>query len=354
MIGRGFNDGAVVVLGANGFPGRYVCRHFARLGREVVAVGRRRDGWCGDGIWLPWDGVTIGPWALALEGAAAVINLAGCRPGGRPTAAHRQAIIDSRVLPTRLLGEALAGCREAPRVWLNASSALIYRDASDHPVDEWRGEPGGGVAVEVVRAGEDALFGCRVPGRVRKVALRTGLVLASERATAFDRLQALARLGFGGAMAGGHQRVCWLHLADFLTALEWLIERLDLDGPVNLCAPEAPDNRAFMHAVRAAAGIPLGLPIPRRLLKIASCRFEPQLESLLVSRWVAPARLLAAGFSFAFPAVGPALADLAARPGIDRFFAAADQPSAARPTPTAPDPFAAPAGKSPRRASIPL
>lgn len=310
-----------MVLGANGFLGRYLCRHLARQGREVVAVSRRRDGWGGDGIWLPWDGATAGPWALALEGAEAVINLAGRSVNCRYTAANRQAILESRVASTRLVGAAVAGCRVPPRVWLNASTATIYRDARDLAMHEWHGEPGAGFSVGVARAWEDALFGCRVPGVVRKVALRLGMVLAEEPGTVCEVLGRLAGGGFGGAMGGGGQRVAWLHMDDFLAAVDWLIEHREIDGPVNVCAPQAPTNRELMRALRAVHGTPFGLPVPRWLLAAGAWLLRTESELVLKSRWVEPARLLEGGFSFAFPEVLPALADLAGRPGLDGFFA---------------------------------
>ena len=99
--------GTVVVTGANGFLGRYLTRSFARRGWEVVAVARRREGWSGDGMFLEWDGRSQGPWALALEGASAVINLAGRSVNCRYHPANRRAILESRVESTRAVGEAV-------------------------------------------------------------------------------------------------------------------------------------------------------------------------------------------------------------------------------------------------------
>ena len=82
----------IVIFGANGFLGRYLCRHFARNGKEVVAIARSREGWSGDGMFLEWDGKTLGPWALALEGAEAVINLAGRSVNCRYTPKNRREI----------------------------------------------------------------------------------------------------------------------------------------------------------------------------------------------------------------------------------------------------------------------
>ena len=101
----------IVIFGANGFLGRYLCRHFAQNGKEVVAIARSREGWSGDGMFLEWDGKTLGPWALALEGAEAVINLAGRSVNCRYTEKNRQEILESRVDATRVIGQAISARR---------------------------------------------------------------------------------------------------------------------------------------------------------------------------------------------------------------------------------------------------
>lgn len=316
-------NGAVVVVGANGFLGRYLCRHLARNGREVVAVGRRRTGWSGDGMFLPWDGAPTGSWALALEGAEAVVNLAGRSVNCRYSARNRREILESRVATTQAVAAAVAACKVPPRVWLNASTATIYRHAEDREMDEWTGEAGSGFSVEVAQAWEDAFFGARVPARTRKVALRTGMVLANEKGSVFDRLAGLATVGLGGAMAGGRQRVSWIHMADFLSAVDWLIDRRDLDGAINLTAPVAPANREMMAVFRELCGMPFGLPAARWMLATGAWFLRTEPELVLKSRWVTPTRLLASGFRFHWPQLAGAVEDLARRPGLEGFFGTA-------------------------------
>ena len=132
----------IVIFGANGFLGRYLTRHFARSGKEVVAVGRSRNGWSGDGIFLEWDGKTLGPWALALEGAEAVVNLAGRSVNCRYTERNCREIIESRVDATRVIAQAIATCKTPPKTWLNASTVAWYQHAEDKPQNDWLGEPG--------------------------------------------------------------------------------------------------------------------------------------------------------------------------------------------------------------------
>lgn len=312
--------GAVVIFGANGFLGRYLCRHFSKRGREVVAVARRREGVVPEAMFLEWDGGSSGPWALALEGAELVINLSGRSVNCRYDEANRREILSSRVDATRLIGRAIAGCRFPPKVWMNASTATWYRHAEDRPQDEWCGEPGEGFSVEVARAWEEAFFAAPTPAATRKLALRIGMVLANEPETVFDKLRGLARAGLGGAMGGGRQRVSWIHMDDLLEAVEILEADPLADGVFNLTAPEAPTNRALMARLREQVAMPVGLPAPRWALEIGARLMRTETELVLKSRWVRPRRLEEMGFRWRFPEVGPALADLLCRPGLEGHF----------------------------------
>ena len=310
----------IVIFGANGFLGRYACRYFARQGKEVVAVARRRDGWSGDGMFLEWDGKTPGPWTLALEGAEAVLNLAGRSVNCRYTPENRREIRDSRVAATRVIGQAIAACRIPPRVWLNASTATWYRHAEDKPQDDWLGEPGEGFSCEVARAWEDAFFEAMVPAVTRKVALRLGMVLANEEGTVFDVLRRLTASGLGGAMGGGSQRVSWIHMEDFLRALEFLLGDPFLSGSVNVTSPEFPSNREWMRVLRESVGMPVGLPASRWMLEMGARLMGTETELVLKSRWAEPVRLRDAGFRWRWSRAADAVADLEARRGVNGFF----------------------------------
>lgn len=318
----------IVIFGANGFLGRYLSRHFARQGREVVAVARSREGWSGDGMFLEWDGKTPGPWTLALEGAEAVINLAGRSVNCRYTQENRREILDSRVDSTRAIGRAIAGCKAPPKVWLNASTATWYRHAEDKPQDEWLGEPGEGFSCEVARTWEEAFFGAMVPAETRKVALRIGMVLANEEGTVFDVLSKLTTCGLGGAMGGGRQRISWIHMEDLLRAVEFVVNDPFLSGVLNVTAPEFPTNRDWMRVFRESVGMPLGLPTVRWMLEIGARLMDTETELVLKSRWAEPLRLHDAGFRWRWARAVDAVADLQARRGLQGFFRAASGRSA--------------------------
>jgi uncharacterized protein (TIGR01777 family) len=318
----------IVIFGANGFLGRYLCRHFTRQGREVVAVARSKDGWSGDGMFLEWDGNSIGPWALALEGAEAVINLAGRSVNCRYSEENRREILESRLDATRVIGRAIDGCRVAPKVWLNAGTATWYRHAEDQAQDDWLGEPGDGFSCDVARAWEEAFFGAMVPAETRKVAMRIGMVLANEEGTVFDVLHRLTALGLGGAMGGGRQRISWIHMEDFLRAAEFLVNDAFLSGAVNVTAPDFPSNREWMRTFREMVGMPLGLPAPRWMLELGARLMKTETELVLKSRWAAPVRLHDAGFRWRWGKAADAVADLKTRRGLPGFFRTASGRSA--------------------------
>jgi uncharacterized protein (TIGR01777 family) len=318
----------IVIFGANGFLGRYLTRHFTRQGREVVAIARHRDGWSGDGMFLEWDGKNPGSWELALEGAEAVINLAGRSVNCRYTEANRREILDSRVDSTRAIGRAIAGCKVPPKVWLNAGTATWYRHAEDKPQDDWLGEPGEGFSCDVARAWEEAFFGAMVPAETRKVALRIGMVLANEEATVFDVLRKITACGLGGAMGGGSQRISWIHMEDFLRAMEFVVNDAFLSGTVNVTAPDFPTNREWMKVFRESVGMPIGLPASRWMLEIGARFMNTEPELVLKSRWAEPLRLRDEGFRWRWARAVDAVADLQNRRGLQGFFRPASARSA--------------------------
>ncbi len=310
----------VVIIGANGFLGRYLCRHFARTGREVVAIARSRKGWSGDGMFLEWDGKSIGPWAYALEGAELVINLSGRSVNCRYNAANRGEIIRSRVDSTAIVGKAIADCRVPPKLWLNAGTATWYRHAEDKPQDEWHGEAGKGFSVEVAQAWEDAFFEAKVPAETRKVAMRIGMVLANEPGTVYDVLTGLTNRAMGGTMGDGKQRLSWIHMEDFLRAVDFIARDPFLDGIVNVTAPDFPTNREWMRSFRETVGMPIGIPAGRRLLGLGAFFMDTETELVLKSRWADPLRLRETGFRWRHAKAADAIADLEHRRGLAGFF----------------------------------
>jgi uncharacterized protein len=313
------NSNRIIIAGGSGFLGRLLVRHRSATGNEVVVLSRTGGG-MDEARTVRWDGETVGLWAGELEGARAGINLAGRSVNCRYHARNRRLIMDSRVLPTRVLGEAMARCQAPPRVWLNASTATIYRHTFDRPMDEAGGEIGATPAakdafsIEVACAWERAFEEACTPA-TRKVAMRTAMVLGREPGGIFHVLRRLTRLGLGGRMGSGRQYVSWIHEQDFCRAVEWLIEHEEMAGPVNLAAPNPLPNAEMMRLFRKVCGVGIGLPGAGWMLEVGAFLLRTETELIIKSRRVVPARLLEAGFEFRFPDLGSALGDLCKRVG---------------------------------------
>ncbi len=228
---------------------------------------------------------------------------------------------DSRILSTRLLNQVISKLHRPPRVWLNASTATIYRHALDRPMDESTGELGGGepgaprqwdFSIRIAKDWEETFFAAPTPA-TRKVALRSAIIFSPDRGGPFALLSRLVRLGLGGASGSGRQFVSWIHDRDFVRAVDLLLTGDSWTGVVNLAAPDPLPNRAFMQALRDAWAAPVGLPAADWMIGAAGMLLRTESELVLKSRRVIPGRLLDAGFQFQFPEWPAAARDLVSR-----------------------------------------
>jgi len=299
--------------------GSVLARYFHEKGDAVVVLSRKQR----PKPWpvIQWNGRDLGPWAQAIDGADVVINLTGRDVDCRYTAANRREIMDSRVLATQVIGNAIARSGHPPWLWINASTATIYRHALDRNMEEVTGELGGNerdapatwrFSIDVAKAWERAFFEIVTP-ETRKIALRSAMTMSPERGGVLDLLLRLVRCGAGGALGDGEQYVSWVHEEDFLRAVEFLIAHRELDGCVNVCSPNPLPNHEFMRSLRRAAGIWLGIPASKWMLEIGAFFLRTETELILKSRRVTPRRLLEAGFEFVFPEWPGAAQDLVAR-----------------------------------------
>ena len=317
-----------VVAGASGFVGTAIVDAFTADGYEVRTIGRT-----GAVTWT--DPAAI---SALVDGSDVLVNMAGKSVDCRYTDRNRDEILRSRVDTTRALRQAVAAAADPPAVWLNASTATIYRHAMDRPQTEADGELGEGFSVDVARTWEQEFFAGDLP-RTRRVALRMAIVLGDGPATAM--LLTLARLGLGGpqidgwwfphrryrgigpAPSGtarsswhrtrGRQRFSWVHLQDAVDAIRFLRDRDDIDGPVNIASPRPTDNRTLMRTLRGTVGRRIGLPAFRWMLEPAMWVLRTEPELVLKSRWVLPGTLTDAGFAFRHPELADAARDIVGR-----------------------------------------
>jgi uncharacterized protein len=316
----------VVIGGASGFIGQRLIASLRADGVEIVTVGRA----AGE---IPWGDAT----AIrdAVDGASLVVGLSGKSVNSRYTAANRAEIVRSRVETTRALGAAIQASDHPAPLWVNASTATIYRHADDRPQTESHGEYGRQLFSEdVAHAWEAALYEAELPA-TRRIPLRITIALGD--GSALGPLSLLARLGLGGAnhdgwwpmtrsraqartyllprTRGGRQKFSWIHVDDIVGIVRFAQEHPELDGPVIAGSPNPTDNRGFMRELRRTLGVPFGLPSTRWMLESASFALRTEAELILKSRWVLPEKLLAAGYEFRFPELGGALADALGKTG---------------------------------------
>jgi len=301
----------IVIPGGSGQVGTMLARHFHERGDEVIVLSRTTA----QRPWqtVLWDAKTPGAWVDTLEGADVCINLTGRSVNCRYNAKNRREILESRVDSTRAVGDAIAAMATPPRLWMNASTATIYRHTldgpADHANDEQTGELGGNepgapetwnFSIRIAKAWEEAFFEAQTP-HTRKLALRSAVTFSPDAGGVFDVLLGLVRRGLGGQQGNGRQYVSWIHEADFIAAVDWLVAHEEMNGPVNLSSPNPLHNRDFMRELREAWGAKIGLPAPAWMIEIGTFAMRTESELVLKSRRVTPGRLLASGFEFQFP-----------------------------------------------------
>jgi NAD dependent epimerase/dehydratase family enzyme len=316
-----------VIAGGSGFIGTALTDALAADGYELRRVGR--------GAETTWtDAAAL---RRAVDGADLVVNLAGKSVNCRYTDRNRDEILASRVETTRALREAIASAECPPRLWINASTATIYRQSTDRPNTEQDGELGSGFSVDVATSWERELFAGALPA-TRRVALRMAIVLGDGPAT--EMLFSIARAGLGGTQhdgwcsphrryrgigahptgsdrapwyrTGGRQRFSWVHIDDVVAAVRFIRDDDRLSGPINVASPHPSDNRTLMRTLRRVVGMPIGLPTRRWMLEIGMWALRTESELILKSRWVLPGTLTAHGFTFAHPDLEEALRDVRA------------------------------------------
>ncbi len=296
----------IVIAGAGGFMGAYFTSRFRADGDTVLTIGRR-------GSDVAWGDTA----ALhrAIDGADVLLNLAGKSVNCRYTEANRAGIFSSRLLTTAELGRAVQAVDRPPALWLNASTATIYRHADDRPMSDEDGELGSGFSVDVATGWEREFFIHERAG-VRQVALRMAIVLGNGSALA--PLLMLARLGLGGPQIGGatrrgRQRFSWIHIDDVYRAIRFIECTPAIEGPINISSPQPVVNRELMATLRRVVGVPFGLPLYRWMLELGSFAIRSESELLLKSRWVLPSRLLQEGFAFDYPGLEGAVRQITGR-----------------------------------------
>jgi len=306
--------GRIVVAGGTGFLGLNLARYLAGIGREVVLISRHRP--ADDSRWhhAHWDARTLGDWARHLDGASALVNLAGRSVDCVKTPDHRDEILRSRVESTEVLGRALRRIDNPPPIWVQMATAHRYGDPPELVCDE-DSAFGHGLAPFVGQAWEEA-YARAVPANTRQVILRTSFVLGRDGG-ALRRLVQLTRWGLGGRAGHGRQGISWIHEQDMNRLFACAIADERMKGAYLATAPNPVSNTTFMRELRKACRVPFGLPAMTWMVRLAApvvLRTDPELA--LYGRYCASRRLREEGFDFLYPDLPAALRDLCGpRPG---------------------------------------
>ncbi len=311
----------IVIAGGAGFIGQALTNYFAKE-NEVVILSRNLHSTNNaynselDKTILPniriveWNGKKQGDWSKEIDGADLVINLCGKSVNCRYTAKNKQEIFDSRTFSTHAIGEAIKNAVAPPKLWINASSATIYRNARDKPQDEFTGEIKNDFSVQVCKLWEKAFFENRTPF-TRKLALRMAITLGIGGVLVpyFN----LLKFGLGGRQGDGKQMYSWVHVHDVCRMMEWAFNNKEIEGIYNCRSPNPLPNAAFMQTLRSVCGYKIGLPAYKWMLKVGAAIIGTETELILKSRWVVPTKALQEGFQFEYPLLDDALRDIVSR-----------------------------------------
>ncbi|MGQ0603309.1 MAG: TIGR01777 family oxidoreductase [Anaerolineales bacterium] len=309
----------VIITGGSGLIGRELTASLCSDGHEVIILSRtpaKVTDLPSRAKAVQWDGRTAQGWAQHVDGADAVMNLAGENIAGgdnlfgillkgRWTPARKRALRESRVNAGRAVTEAIKAASRKPSVLIQASAVGYYGNQGNNELTE-TSSAGSDFAAQILRDFENSTAEVERLG-VRRVIIRSAVVLSSLPGI----LQLIAfpyRLFVGGALGNGKQWFPWIHMEDEIGAIRFLMERSSASGPYNLCSPQPLTNDAFGKLLGKTIRRPHWLPAPAFALRLVLGEIADSL--LLTSQRQVPARLKREGYRFKFPEADTALMDL--------------------------------------------
>jgi hypothetical protein len=289
----------IVLAGGTGFVGKYLKAKFTELGYDVKIISRQSDS-------IQWNDT---PSIMeAIDNSEMLINLAGKSVDCRYNKKNKEEILNSRTETTKILGEVILNCKNPPKLWINSSTATIYRHAEDRPMTEREGEIGTGFSVGVAKSWEKSFFHFKLTN-TRQVALRMAIVLGKDGGV-MTPFKNLVRFGLGGKQGTGKQMFSWIHIEDLFGIIQFVQSNKNMVGAYNCSSPNPVSNKVLMQSLRQAMNVKFGLPSPKFLLKIGAVLIRTETELILKSRWVVPERLLEVGFKFQFSTIDEALRNI--------------------------------------------
>ena len=285
----------IVIAGGTGYLGQILTNYFAEDRNNSIYILSRKQLINKSNIsYLKWNGETEGYWTAFLEATDVLINLTGKSVNCRYTETNREAIYSSRINSTSLLCKVIQKLKYPPKVFIQSSSATIYRYSEDKLMTEKNGEIGTDFSMDVCKKWE-TVFNSFNLLKTKKIITRTSIVIGNNGG-AFPIMKKLAKLGFGGKQGSGNQFISFITEEDYINAIEFLINKEA--GVYNLCVPNPIKNKDFQKQLRQKLNCFIGIPTPKFLLKIGGIIIRTESELILKSRKVYPEKLLEKGFVF--------------------------------------------------------
>jgi uncharacterized protein (TIGR01777 family) len=301
------NKKRIVLAGGSGFLGSALAKELLSRDYEVVVLTRSPRSRA-DGVReFEWDGKNLGEWIQFVNCAEAVVNLTGRSVNCQHTPENVREIIESRVNSVNAIAAAIQHAAKPPQTWVQSGSLAIYGDLGDEWADE-NYPSQSGTAVEICQHWENTFNSAPSP-KTRKILLRIGIVLARDGG-ALSVLGKLTKYCLGGTAGNGRQFISWVHIADMNRMFIEAIERDDLSGVFNASGPSPVTNREFMREMRRALRRPWSPPAPAWAVRIASRFLKTEASLALTGRRCAPMHFLESSFTFQFPVLREALADI--------------------------------------------
>lgn len=294
----------IIIAGGTGFLGQVLENYFLNKEYQIKILTRtpKKENH------IFWDAKNLGTWTKSLENIETIINLTGKSVDCRYTENNKKLIYESRIDSTNIIGKAINLCKTPPKIWINSSTATIYKHSLEKEMDEENGEIGNDFSMNIAKSWEKAFNIIQNP-KTRKIVIRTSIVLG-KKGGAIIPLKKLTKFGLGGKQGSGNQKVSWIHELDFARAIHFLINSEKLSGNFNLSVPKPTNNKTLMKSFRKALGIPFGLNHPVWLLQLGSKIIRTETELILKSRNAIPNRLLTNNFNFIHNNIEIAIKDL--------------------------------------------
>ncbi len=294
----------IIIAAGTGFLGKVLENHLTKNGYAVTILSRSPE----KANHVLWNAKELGTWRNEFEDAYAVINLTGKSVDCRYNQENKDVIYSSRIDSTNVIGEAIQLCKQAPKVWINSSTATIYQYSLKKEMSEEDGDIGDDFSMNIAKSWEKAFYNHNLPN-TRQIAIRTSIVLG-KNGGALIPLKSITKLGLGGKQGSGNQKVSFIHEHDFARAIAFLLENEMINGNVNVTAPNPSNNKTLMSIIRKELKIPFGIPQPKWMLEIGTFFLRTETELVLKSRNVIPKRLLNNGFKFKYETINETLNNL--------------------------------------------